>query len=168
MPVEGFCDVSKVLLGGVYVLAWAGEIVYVGRSKHLYVRIYQHKYGQWKKQNLRRTVKRMRFDSVEVFPCSEDKAVMLEAELIKQHQPRYNERLLGPKPKTKERLELVIGKARIVLNAPEDEAKSEVKIRRRILVCSGEAEGQPSQVANSPLGFLRRRSFVATGVSDNR
>lgn len=112
--IDGFVHSPSILLGGVYALTWAGEIVYIGRTNRFLVRLYAHQQAKLRKGRLRRTGPGyMRFDNVQLFPCSEDASVAVEAQLILKHAPRYNERLRG---KTKERLELVVNGTKLVLN----------------------------------------------------
>ena len=95
MELEGFVDVSAVLQAGVYALAKRGVVIYVGKSKSMYSRIYTHR-------NLARRgsrgqkipswlpVKGFTFDEVFVFPCHVDKIDEVEAAMVNRYKPKYN------------------------------------------------------------------------------
>lgn len=65
----------------VYLLKLAGEVVYIGRSRNVRVRVKDHRRDKT-------------FDSVEVIPVdSAHAACDLEAVLLQQHRPRLNRRI---------------------------------------------------------------------------
>lgn len=76
---------------GVYLFKAAdGRVLYVGKSKDLRGRVKSYFYGDSRKKvdDLLTEVR-----SVEGIPCaSELKALVLEAQLIREHEPRYNRR----------------------------------------------------------------------------
>ena len=95
---EGYVDISLVLRAGIYLLCYRGQVVYVGKSKSMYSRIYTHR-NQW--NNIRRgkskaptwlptAVKGILFDEVHVRHCSLEAMDALEVEAIRKYQPRYN------------------------------------------------------------------------------
>ena len=66
--------------GGVYFLFdESGELVYVGRSTNVPMRIYQH-----------RTDKEKDFTDVYVYECDEPTSIDKEASLIRELHPKYN------------------------------------------------------------------------------
>jgi excinuclease UvrABC nuclease subunit len=95
---EGYTDISLVLRAGIYLLCYKGQVVYVGKSKSMYSRIYTHR-NQW--NNVRRgkaksptwlpqAVKGILFDEVHVRHCSLEAMDGLEVEAIQRFQPKYN------------------------------------------------------------------------------
>ena len=81
---------------GVYVLrrpatpSGAGEVLYVGKARDIRARVRSYFYG-----DDRRKVQSLlaELGAVEAFPCATElEALVLEARLIRRHQPRYNRR----------------------------------------------------------------------------
>lgn len=79
---------------GVYLFKdQKGEILYVGKAKNLFSRVRQYILGQDERQMVRYLVQSSStIDVVQV--NTEKEALILEATLIKKHQPRYNVRLI--------------------------------------------------------------------------
>ena len=95
MVLDGFTDISPLLHCGVYALIKRGVIVYVGKSKSLYARIYTHKHfgnraAKGKAIPSWLPVKGIQFDEVHIRPCSLEVLDALEAEMIDRYRPRYN------------------------------------------------------------------------------
>lgn len=88
--MEGFSDISDCLRGGVYVLLRLGEVVYVGKSKAMLVRIYSHRALARKRAPAWIKCRGVVFDQVLVRPCHPDRVDELEQALIRQYSPRYN------------------------------------------------------------------------------
>lgn len=65
------------VLGGVYVLAYQDEIVYVGRTRDIAHRLALHRFRN-----------RIRFDSVRFFEVSPGRAALVEGALIRALNPR--------------------------------------------------------------------------------
>jgi excinuclease UvrABC nuclease subunit len=82
----GFLDISVLLDSGIYVLLDRGRVVYVGQSKLMLRRMYEHALAKGK---LRGRI-RFRFDEVFVRPCPIHELDKLEAELIAQYAPKHN------------------------------------------------------------------------------
>lgn len=79
---------------GVYLFKdQKGEILYVGKAKDLYARVRQYILGQDERQMVRYLVQSSTTIDV-VLVNTEKEALILEATLIKKHQPRYNVRLI--------------------------------------------------------------------------
>lgn len=79
---------------GVYLFKdEAGVVLYVGKAKDLYARVRQYILGQDERQMVRFLVESSRTIDV-VVVNTEKEALILEATLIKKHQPRYNVRLI--------------------------------------------------------------------------
>ena len=66
-------------LSGIYFLVEAGQVVYVGKSKHVQERIAQH-----------REYSRFSFDGYSVEPCSPGDLARREAYYIRLLQPKHN------------------------------------------------------------------------------
>ena len=97
MVLDGFSDVSAILRAGVYVLAYQGRVVSVGKSTSMYSRIYTHR-NLWNQRRkgkqvpswLPSSVKGMLFDAVYIQPCSLEALDGIEQEMIRRYQPKYN------------------------------------------------------------------------------
>ena len=96
MQLDGFLDVSSLLRCGVYALCKRGVVIYVGKSKSLYARIYTHrnltsrgkgkKVPAWMPQSL----KGIHFDEVFIRRCSLEELDALEEATINLYKPHYN------------------------------------------------------------------------------
>lgn len=98
LALEGFQDVSTLLRSGIYVLCRRGIVIYVGKSKSLYARIYTHKHfanrgAKGKPVPSYLPVKGMQFDQVFIRYCHVDQLDALEAEAINRYKPHYNTNL---------------------------------------------------------------------------
>ena len=99
--LDGFVDVSVMLMPGVYALVRNGVVVYVGQSKRPLARISTHKsnWGRkampaWMPASLRGVL----FDEVHVLPCRLEELDRVEAAMIELYKPRYNIRIKSPTP----------------------------------------------------------------------
>ena len=95
MQLDGFHDITPILRCGVYALIKRGVIVYVGKSKSLYARIYTHKHfgnraAKGKAIPSWLPVKGIQFDEVHIRSCSLEALDALEREMIDRYRPRYN------------------------------------------------------------------------------
>lgn len=98
MQLNGFLDVSPLLRAGVYALCKRGVVIYVGKSKSLYARVYTHKHfanrgAKGKAVPSWLPVKGIQFDEVFIRPCRLEDLDALEAQMINLYKPRYNESL---------------------------------------------------------------------------
>lgn len=98
MRLEGFTDISACLGPGVYALVKRGVVIYVGRSKSVYQRVYAHRTtasraARGKAIPTWLPIKGFVFDEVWVRPCRVEELDALEAEMINVFKPRYNESL---------------------------------------------------------------------------
>lgn len=122
MELAGFANISEILKSGIYVLVLRGTIVYVGKSKNLYSRIYTHRsmYNRKRRGGAAPDwlpVKAIKFDEVHVRPCHVDLLDKLEYEMINLYKPKYNQMLKnGLKVVTP--ITLSINGASVTLNAP--------------------------------------------------
>ena len=99
LVLDGFTCVSALLRSGVYALAYKAEIVYVGKSKNLYQRIYTHRtiwnrFRQGKRMLPYVKVKPMQFDQIFIHPCPAYDLDMIERRMIDRYRPKHNERLM--------------------------------------------------------------------------
>lgn len=92
MIPEGFCDVSVLSRGVVYLLLWKGEVVYVGQSQKGYSRIASHYHAKARKlvKLGKKTIKGPVFDQVLVKQVSLSDLDRVETELIEKYLPLYN------------------------------------------------------------------------------
>ena len=98
LALEGFTDVSPLLRAGVYALCKRGVVIYVGKSKSLYARIYTHKHFANRGAKGRPIpdwlpVKGIQFDEVFIRPCRLEDLDSLEVAMINLYKPRYNQSL---------------------------------------------------------------------------
>jgi excinuclease UvrABC nuclease subunit len=96
--MEQFIDVSVMLRPGVYALVKRGVVIYVGKAKQLYSRIYTHRNvagraAKGQKIPTWMPVKGFVFDEVWVRPCRVEDLERLETEMINLYKPRFNESL---------------------------------------------------------------------------
>lgn len=97
MELAGFQDVSRLLGVGVYALAHRGVVVYVGKSKSLYQRIYAHrnlwnqgKRGRPQPSWMPPSAKGMLFDEIHILPCTLEQVDALEVQMIERFRPKHN------------------------------------------------------------------------------
>ncbi len=97
MIVEGFLGAGDLLRSGVYALVHKGKIVYIGKSKVMLVRIYQHRnnWSRKKRENLP-WLKGILFDDIYIRPCPLELLDTLEYEMINLYKPKYNVLLKQP------------------------------------------------------------------------
>ena len=98
LELEGFSDVTSLLRSGVYALAKRGVVIYVGKSKSLYSRIYAHRHyanraARGKTIPSWLPVKGLVFDAVYIRPCALEDLDRLEWEMINRYKPHYNQNL---------------------------------------------------------------------------
>ena len=124
MRLEEFDEVSVILQSGVYALCKRDVVIYVGKSKSLYQRIYAHRNlanrsakGQRPPSWWPASLKGIVFDRVFVRPCHVDELDRLEAEMIDKYKPKYNVSLANGL-KVRAPINLQIGGATITLNGP--------------------------------------------------
>ena len=94
MNPEGTVSFKALMHCGVYALVRLGEVVYVGKTKRVYVRLYTHcnsrgKTNEWYNAKKNQS-KGIDFDDVWIWPCMLGQMDALEVALIKQYKPRYN------------------------------------------------------------------------------
>lgn len=122
MQLEGFTDVSHLLRAGVYALCKRGVVIYVGKSKSLYSRIYTHKHFANRGAKGRAIpswlpIKGIQFDEVFIRPCSLEALDSLEHEMINLYKPKYNQSLKNGL-KVQGPITLNIGGVLLQMNSP--------------------------------------------------
>ena len=122
LVLDGFADISQILRAGVYALIKRGVVIYVGKSKSLYARIYTHKHfanrgakGQKLPDWL--PIKGIQFDEVHIRPCRLEDLDRLERDMIELYKPRYNQSLKSGAP-AKAPINLTIDGVVVTLNQP--------------------------------------------------
>ena len=122
MTLEGFTDVSAVLGPAVYALVKRGVVIYVGRSKAAWQRIYAHR-STASRAARGKTIptwlpaKGFVFDQVWIRPCGLGELEAVEAQMIERYKPRYNESLKS-NLKVNQPVTLRVGALTIPLNHP--------------------------------------------------
>ena len=98
LRLEGFEDVSTLLRSGVYVLCRKGVVIYVGKAKGIYSRIYTHKnFANRAAKGLKLPswlpVTGLQFDQVFIRYVHVDQLDAVEAEMVNRYKPHYNTNL---------------------------------------------------------------------------
>lgn len=122
--MDQFFELKNVFGPGVYALYWYDELVYIGRAKRLFTRIYAHRallersrkgplpnFGPYRKEMV------VKFNRVFIRPCKLTEVEELERQLIQELNPKRNIKL-----KTKPKLapiELNIGGHMIQVGGPQ-------------------------------------------------
>lgn len=93
MRLDGFIIEDHLTAAGVYALTWQGKVVYVGQSRNLLKRLYDHRNNATRNRKLMRWEPRsnkMLFDGIQVMPCIIEDLDRVEQEMIRRYHPRYN------------------------------------------------------------------------------
>ncbi len=98
LAIEGFENCSTLLRSGIYILVKRGVVIYVGKSKTLYSRIYTHKHfanrgAKGKAIPSWLPEKGMQFDEVHIRYVHVDALDAEEAAAINKYKPHYNTNL---------------------------------------------------------------------------
>ena len=106
VELSKFKDATFVIVAGVYVLLRGVVVVYIGHAQCLARRIGQH-----------REEKKIKFDSVKVFPCAhKGRMLAMERRLIREHRPKWNEKSKPvPRPNNVIPLRQLLNKAKVTL-----------------------------------------------------
>lgn len=99
LELDGFVDCSVVMHCAVYALVRKGTVVYVGQSRSAHARLSTHcrmRRRRAPKEGSKNATSGIAFDEVWVRPCTLGELDILEAAMIKKHQPKHNN-LLVPK-----------------------------------------------------------------------
>jgi excinuclease UvrABC nuclease subunit len=130
--LDGFTDITPILRCGVYALCKRGVVIYVGKSKSIYARVYTHRHFANRAAKGKAIpdwlpVKGIQFDEVHIRPCTLEALDRLEAEMIDRYRPRYNQSMknnLAPRAP----FPLTIGGTTITLN----ESPPRPQVERRV------------------------------------
>lgn len=119
--MDGFIDASELLKGGVYLLLYKREVVYVGKAKRMLTRVYSHLHI-WSSKRRGKTpswlpIDGVYFDEVYIRPCHPDQIDALEREMISLYKPRLNTKLKTPGPTTIP-FTLTVGSTTLAFNKP--------------------------------------------------
>ena len=79
-------DVSAILRGGVYLLAKAGRVVFVGKSTKPLLPII----AILRSKDRPKFLQRIDFDQIVIHPVHPDLILSTYASLIAEHQPKHN------------------------------------------------------------------------------
>lgn len=99
---DGFVDCTAILNCAVYALVRKGKVVYVGQSRSAHARISTHCRMRRKrapKEGSRNSIAGIAFDEIWVRPTTLGQLDLLEAAMIKKHQPKHNTLLQPQVPK---------------------------------------------------------------------
>ena len=121
MVLESFTDVSAILGPGVYALVKRGVVIYVGKSRSVWQRLYAHRStanraARGKPIPTWLPLKGFVFDEVWVRPCAFADLDRLEEEMINRYKPRFNESLKAA-GKVIAPTQIRIGAIQLTLNA---------------------------------------------------
>ena len=134
LALEGFENCSTLLRSGIYVLVKRGVVIYVGKSKTLYSRIYTHKHfanrgAKGKAIPSWLPVKGMQFDEVHIKYVHVDALDAEEAAAINKYKPHYNTNLKNGL-KVRAPVNLVINGVALGLNESFPRPQSPTIVRR--------------------------------------
>lgn len=135
VALDGADDCSAMLRAGVYALVKNGVVIYVGKSKSVYQRIYAHR-STANRAAKGKTIpswlplRGFVFDQVFIWPCTVDALADLEAEKINRYKPRYNESLKAGGPKVTQPITLQIGSAQLSMGPPPSPSTTGPGLRR--------------------------------------
>jgi excinuclease UvrABC nuclease subunit len=133
LTLEGFENCTTLLRSGIYVLIKRGVVIYVGKSKSLYSRIYTHKHfanrgAKGKAIPAWLPVKGMQFDEVHIRYVHVDDLDRVEAETINRYKPHYNTNL---KNGLKVRTPIALNIGGVILALNESPPRPQIGIMRR-------------------------------------
>lgn len=131
----GFIEIGQALKAGVYLLTYKSEVVYVGQSRDLLRRLYEHRlnYLRWKtkkKGHPYSQAKAILFDGIQILPCNIHDLDRLERQYVALYQPKLNTKLKAKKVEGP--FELVVNGQTIVVGAPTPVPAPGPTIRRRV------------------------------------
>lgn len=124
--LPGFQRLEGILKSGVYALAYHGEVVYIGKSKELVRRLYEHRLaylnfraGKRRKVHPFSQAKAVLFDDILIRPCPMEELDAMEQALIAEFQPKINVKHKTPERVTKP-ISLVIKGRAFTINKPSE------------------------------------------------
>lgn len=134
LALEGALDCSAVLRAGVYALIKNGTVIYVGKSKSVYQRIYSHRSTAARKAKGKPIpswlpIQGFVFDQVFVWNCTLEELDGLEAEKVNLYKPKFNQSLKQGMDKIKANVRLRIGTAIIDMRVDPASPRNEIAKR---------------------------------------
>lgn len=99
MNLEDFADISEVLGGGIFILGYRGEVVFVGKS----TRGMLAKIANYRAKDLPKWFPRITFDQVLIRYVHPDELDRVYADLLAEYQPKHNREVLPVTTKILER-----------------------------------------------------------------
>lgn len=90
MKLEDFADISEVLGGGIFVLAYRGEVVFIGKT----TRGMLSKIANYRAKDLPSWFPRVTFDQLLVKFVHPDELDAAYHSLIAEHRPKHNRDIL--------------------------------------------------------------------------
>lgn len=122
---------------GVYALVRKGEVVYIGMTRKLWIRLYAHCNARGKplpqKAGQNRNGNGITFDDIWVWPCMLGQLDSLEVHLIQKYMPRYNvkdkPRPVMPIP---DDIKAILAQMVVIKDLPPMEDRPKLYIQRRL------------------------------------
>jgi len=102
MAQDGWINCGQIMLPGVYFLLCGTEVIYIGKSDCMLVRIYSHvtASNSKRKSGIRYSaVAGVKFDGLRIMPLAKDRLADVEREMIRKYRPKYNQRMKPAGPK---------------------------------------------------------------------
>ena len=90
MKLEDFADISEVLGGGIFILGYRGEVVFIGKT----TRGMLGKIANYRAKDLPSWFPRVTFDQLLVKFVHPDQLDQTYHSLIAEHRPKYNRDML--------------------------------------------------------------------------
>jgi hypothetical protein len=101
LSLDGFVDCTAILNCAIYALVRKGCVVYVGQSRSAHARISTHCRMRRKRaarEGAKNSIAGIAFDEIWVRQCTLGQLDILEAAMIKKHQPKHNTIYKPPVP----------------------------------------------------------------------
>ena len=99
MKIEDFADISDCLRGGIFVLLYRGEVVYIGKAS----RAMLGTISNLRSKNLPSWMPRITFDQVLIRAVHPDQIESVYTSLLAEHHPRHNRDFVPALTRTMER-----------------------------------------------------------------
>jgi hypothetical protein len=119
LVLDGFTNISDALRCGIYALCYRGQVIYVGQSKCMLVRVYSHRHARNKKAAQLPSwfpIRGIVYDEVHVLPVHPDRLDEVEREMINRFKPKLNTQLKNKLP-VNVPVSLEVGGVSLVLNS---------------------------------------------------
>ena len=94
MELEGFREITELLHCAVYALVSRREVVYIGKTKQPWQRLYAHVTARGRSYRpqvgARQVKKGIKFDQLFIHPCMLAELDLLELDMIAKYRPKHN------------------------------------------------------------------------------